>query len=388
MKQWGAELAGEDDGAERSHVPSQKRLDEARREGRVLTSKEMMVFVTMLAGTLVIVASPTFGTMVAARWSRHLRLGGGDALDAALLPALSAAGVEVLAVSLVVAIPVMLAAVLAQVAMGGLSWSSKGYAFKPEKLDPLKGLGRMVSMSALVELGKALAKVGLLLSATLWITWAAMPEIIVLGSMPPGDAAKVFANLTFRLFAALTVVLGLIGVADLAWQSHKMQKSLRMTFDEVKRENREDNGAPEVKGRLRRMQMEASRRGGRERAALADVPTASAVITNPTHFAVAIRYVSGRDDAPTIVATGRDRMAAQVIAQARKAGVPVLSLPPLARALYFTGDIGTVIHAGLYAAVATVLAHVWRVERGLQEDVPEIDLPNDMRFDARGHKAG
>jgi flagellar biosynthetic protein FlhB len=192
--------------------------------------------------------------------------------------------------------------------------------------------------------------------------------------------------MVFRLFAALTLVLGVIGAADLLWQSHTMQKSLWMTFDEVKRENREDNGSPEVKGRLRRMQMEASRRGARERAALVDVPTASAVITNPTHFAVAIRYVPGQDNAPEIIATGRDRMAAQIIARARKAGVPILGMPPLARALYFTGEIGGVIHAGLYGAVAVVLAHVWRVERGLREDLPEIDLPDDLKFDAQGHR--
>jgi flagellar biosynthesis protein FlhB len=379
-------MAGQDDGAERNQDPTQKRLDEAKREGRVLTSKEMMVFVTMAAATVVVVISPDFGPMIAARWARHLRLDGGDALDAAMLSALGAAGNEVLAVSLMVAIPVMLAAVLAQAAMGGIGWSPKGYAFKPEKLDPLQGLGRMVSMSALVELGKALAKVGLLLSVTFWITKEALPEIVVLGSMPPGDASKVFADLTVQLFAGLTLVLGLIGVADLAWQSHKMQKSLRMTFDEVKRENREDNGSPEVKGRQRRLQMEASRRGTRERAALSEVPSATAVITNPTHFAVAIRYVAGKDDAPTIIATGRDRMAQQVIARARKAGVPVLGLPPLARALYFTGDIGTMIHPGLFGAVAAVLAHVWRVERGLQEDMPDIELPEDMEFDSRGHK--
>jgi len=380
-------MAGNDDGAERNHAPSQKRLDEARREGRVLTSKEMMVFVTMAAGTLVVAVSPALGNMVAARWSRHLRLGGGDALDAALLPAINAAGIEVMTVSLLVAVPVMLVAILAQTAMGGLGWSSKGYAFKPEKLDPMKGLARMVSMTAVVELTKALAKVGMLLSVTFWIVLEAMPQILILGHMPPGDAAAVAAELVFRLFAGLTLALGLIGVADLAWQSHTMQKSLRMTFDEVKRENREDNGSPEVKGRLRRMQIEASRRGARERTALADVPTASAVITNPTHFAVAIRYIAGQDEAPTIIATGRDRMAAQVIDRARKAGVPILGLPPLARALYFTGDIGGVIHAGLYGAVATVLAHIWRVERGLREDLPEIDLPEDLHFDARGHRA-
>jgi flagellar biosynthesis protein FlhB len=379
-------MAENDDGAERSHAPTQKRLDDARREGRILTSKDMMVFATMAAGTMVIAAGPSVGSMMAQRWSRYLRLDGPDTLDAALMPAVASAGIEVMALSLAVAVPCILAAIVAQAAMGGIGWTAKGFAFKPDKLDPIKGLGRMVSASALVELGKSLAKVGLLLAVTLWVAWDAMPLIVVLGDMTPGDASRMAADLVFRLFAALTVVLGLIGAVDLIWQSHTMQKSLWMTFDEVKRENREDNGSPEVKGRLRRMQIEASRRGARERGALADVPTASAVITNPTHFAVAIRYVPGTDDAPIIIATGRDRMAAQVIAAARKAGVPIIGMPPLARALYFTGDIGAVIHAGLYGAVATVLAHIWRIERGLREDLPEVDLPDDLKFDAQGHR--
>jgi flagellar biosynthetic protein FlhB len=381
-------MAENDDGAERSHAPSQKRLDEARREGRVLTSKEMMVFVTMAAGTLAVAASPMLGDLVAVRWSHYLRLGGAETLDAMLVPAMTAAGFDILALTVMVALPVMLAAILAQAAMGGIIWSPRGYAFKAEKLDPLKGVGRMVSMTALVELTKALAKVGLLLAVTVWIVLDAMPEITVLGHVPPGNAAAMSVDLVVRLFGGLTLVLGLIGAADLAWQSYSLQKSLRMTFDEVKRENREDNGAPEVKGRLRRLQLEASRRGGRERAALADVPQASVVVTNPTHFAVAIRYDQGQDEAPVIIATGRDRMAARVIETARKAGVPILGLPPLARALYFTGDIGVIIPSGLYGAVATVLAHIWRVERGFSEAVPEVDLPAGYHFDARGRRAG
>jgi flagellar biosynthetic protein FlhB len=230
----------------------------------------------------------------------------------------------------------------------------------------------------------SVAKVVLLGAVSLGVILQGLPELIVLGQMPLGDASNVMASFVIRLFGGMTLMLAIIGGADLAWQRHTHTKSLRMTFDEVKRENREDNGSPELKGKLRSLQIEASRRGSRERAALPDVPTATAIITNPTHFAVALRYRPGTDEAPVIIATGRDRMAAQVIERARKAGVPVLRMPPLARALYFTGDIGTPIHEGLYSAVAAVLAHVWRVDRGMAETPPEIDLPRDLRFDARG----
>jgi flagellar biosynthesis protein FlhB len=381
-------MASPDDGAERNQDPTQKRLDDARREGKVLTSKEMMVFSSMAAGTLFVVILAALGPMTATRWAAHLNIASGDALDSALLPAIAEAGKEVLAIALFIAVPVAVTALLAQAGMGGLHWTNKNYTFKPEKINPMAGFKRMVSMSALVELGKAVAKVALLSSVALTVVLKGMSELTSLGQMPTGDAVRVLFALVLQLFIGLTLVLGLIGLVDLLWEAKKLNKSLKMTFDEVKREHREDNGSPEMKGKLRRMQMEMSRRGARERAALRDVPSATAIITNPTHFAVAVRYRAGEDDAPYIIATGRDRMAAQVIEKAHKSGVPILRLPPLARALYFTGDIGTPIHEGLYGAVATVLAHIWRIERGLREETPEIELPQDLQFDSNGHKPG
>jgi flagellar biosynthesis protein FlhB len=381
-------MAGPDDGAERNQDPAQKRLDEARRDGRLLTSKEMMVFASMAAGTLFVMILSGLGPMTATRWAAHLRIPSGDGLDAALMPAIAEAGKEVLLLSLFIAVPIAVTAVLAQAGMGGLHWSNKGYAFKPEKVNPMAGFKRMVSLSALVELGKAVAKVGLLSAVALGVVFNGLSDLTSLGQMPTGDAVRILFALVLQLFIGLTVVLGLIGMVDLLWEAKKLNDSLKMTFDEVKREHREDNGSPEMKGKLRRMQMEMSRRGARERAALSDVPSATAIITNPTHFAVAVRYRAGQDDAPYIIATGRDRMAAQVIEKARKSGVPILRLPPLARALYFTGDIGTPIHEGLYGAVATVLAHIWRIERGLREEIPEIELPQDLQFDSNGHKPG
>jgi flagellar biosynthesis protein FlhB len=377
-----------DDGAERSQDPTQKRLDEARTEGRILSSKELMVFAAMAAGSLVVMILPSFGPWVAARWAAHLRLGSRDDLDAALIQAISSAAFEVLALSLLVAVPCAVAATLAQAGMGGgLLWTNKNFQFKPEKINPLAGFKRMFSANSLMELAKAVAKVIMLSSVAGVVVWNGMPEMIVLGQMASGDAARVLSQLVIQLFIGMTLVLGLIGLVDLMWETRQLTQSLRMTFDEVKRENREDNGSPELKGKLRRMQMEASQRGARERAALPQVPTASVILTNPSHFAVALRYRSGQDDAPQIIAMGRDVMAARVIALGRKNQVPILRLPPLARALYFTGDIGTPIHAALYGAVATVLAHIWRIEKGMRDDLPDIDLPAEMRFDARGHQA-
>lgn len=378
-------MSGEDDSGERSQEPTQKRLDQAQRDGKVLSSKDLVTFTTLAAATLLATAAPALGPWIATHWAASLRIAPATSLDDALMPALVSAGQAVIVLSALVAMPVALAAIVTQLGMGGLHWIPKGYAFRAEKLDPIKGLGRMVSVNALVELIKAIAKVSLLLAATAWVVMAALPELAGLGAMALGDTAAVLTSLVLRLLVALTLVLGLIGLADFAWSWYQHTQSLRMSLAEVRREMREDNGSPELKGRQRQMAQQASRRS-RERAALPDVAEATAVITNPTHFAVALRYRPGTDAAPHIVATGSDHMAQEVIKRARRAGVPVLGMPPLARALYFTGDIGAPIHEGLFSAVAAVIAHVWRVERGLREAEPEIDLPPELRFNAYGRR--
>jgi flagellar biosynthetic protein FlhB len=377
-------MAGPDDSAERSHAPTARRLEQARREGQILTSKEMMIFATMAAGILALALLAMWAPRAAARWAADLRLPSGDAADAALLPAVAAAGWQVVTVTLIIAGPVMVAAIAAQAATGGIGWTAKNVAPKPKKLNPLSGLKRMVSANALVELGKAVAKVLLLSAVGLAVVMDALPQLLVLGGMPTGDALGVISALLLRFLVALTLVLGLIGAVDLFWQARKHSKQLFMTLAEVKRENREDNGSPELKGKLRRLQMEASQRGARERAALPQVDGASVLVTNPQHFAVAMRYSPGRDDAPVLVAAGRDMLAARMRQRARDARVPVLEAPSLARALYFTGQIGSSIDPRLYTAVAAVLAHVWRLERGEAGDLPGIDLPPEMRFDANG----
>ena len=377
-------MAAPDDSAERTEEPTARKLEQARRDGQVLASKEMMVFAAIAAATAVLLLLPVLGGAILSRWQAYLsnaaRLG-----DEALLHALHQGGRDVLLAAGIVGVPVMILMIATQVTIGGLNWTAKGFAFKPEKIDPLKGLKRMVSATALVELGKAVSKVALLGAVVLGGILLGLQSLTILGMVPLADALRLVFRLALAIFAGLTLVLALVALVDLLWQTHKHRKQLRMTVSELKRETREDNGSPEVKGKLRRLQMEASQRSARERGALDNVTDATAVIVNPAHFAVALRYLPDNDDVPVLVASGRDALALQVIDRARVAGVPVLRLPPLARALYFTGDIGQPIHEGLFGAVAAVLAHVWRLERGLHEDLPQIDLPPGMHFDANGH---
>jgi flagellar biosynthetic protein FlhB len=197
-------------------------------------------------------------------------------------------------------------------------------------------------------------------------------------------AAVVMGEATLRLMIGLALGLAAIAVLDVALQIFKMRKQLMMTLQEVKEESKEQNGSPEVKGRLRQMQMQASRDGAKRRRALDDVPRATAIVTNPTHFAVAIRYVPGETRAPVILAMGKGPMALEIMARGRKVGLAPVQIPLLARALYFTGEIEAEINEQLYAAVAAVLAHVYRLDRGEGSAPPDVNLPPELRFSEFG----
>lgn len=380
-------MAEEDDGAERSQDPTDKRKDDAREEGRVLTSKEAMVFAGFATGTALIAAAPAWMPPLVATWAQYLTLSSAPDLLDQTFARIGAAFWHVLILSVAAGLPLALATVAIQAMLGGLHFAPKAIGFKVGKIDPLAGMKRMVSATALMELVKAVVKVVALGATALVILQGLLPAMDRLWSASPADVAAVLGAGLLRLMWGLTVVLLVVGGLDVAWQWFTLRKGLMMTLQEVKDESKEQNGSPEVKGRLRQLQMEASRRAARERGALSDVPRATAVVTNPTHFAVAIRYVPGDTRAPVIVAMGRGPVAAEIRDRARKAGIAQLRIPLLARALYFTGDIGGEIAEGLYAAVAAVLAHVYRLDRGEAGAVPDVDLPMDLRFDEHGRRA-
>jgi flagellar biosynthetic protein FlhB len=374
----------EDDGAERSHQPTEKRKQDAQEEGQILTSKEAMVFAGFAVSTGLVIASAGLLPFAVAAWQEYFRLDRAEVLQDQIAARGAQAFWEILLVGVGVALPLLFAMLGLQWATGGVRIAPKALGFKLEKLDPLAGMGRMVSANALVELVKSVAKVVLLGGVALAVLRGDLPQMDRLWAVSAAEAAAILGSALVRLMLALTLVLLVIGAADLLWQWISLNKKMMMTFQEVKQESKEQNGSPEVKGRLRQLQMEASRRAAKQRNALPDVGRATAVVTNPTHFAVAIRYVAGETRAPVIVAMGKGPMAQEIRDRARKHRVPLLSIPPLARALYFTGDIGTEVQEGLYTAIAAVLAHVYRLDRGEAGDLPDIDLPAELRFTEHG----
>ncbi len=373
-----------EDGQEKTEEPSQRKLDNAAEEGKVLTSKEMFVFTSVSMGLAMLIASTPFFPKILDVW------GGLFAFDT--VTDIRSFGVAklrhifyvVILITLIIGTPLLLVSLATQAAVGGINFAPKACGFKGEKINPLSGLKRMFSVKGLVELGKSILKVVSLFSIGGWVIYAHLPGIIYLTNSTLGMALGKIGRVFPLMIGAMLVALMIIAAIDYAWQRHTHIKSLKMTLKEVKDENKQTEGSPEVKAKIRRMQMQQAAESGRQREALDNVASATTVITNPTHFAVALKYEAGEAGAPIVVAMGKGIMAEQIIERANDAKVRVLRIPLLARALYFTSDLGAEISEGLYNAVAVILAYVYRVDRGEVLDEPEISLPPEMRFDETG----
>lgn len=377
-------MAEGEGGQEKTEEATPKKREEARERGQIATSKEMFVFGGIAGATAILALSRGLLPHLAGDWASFFMFDSTTQMDTLILDRLRIGLFHVLVIPLVIALPLLGVTLLTQAAVGGIVFAPKALGFKPEKIDPLKGLKRMVSLQALVELAKALLKVSLLVTAAAVVLGPMLPAFDRMATMAPGASAALLGTGIIRVLSALTIALAIVGGVDLAWQLHSTGKQLRMSRQEIKDESKQSEGSPELKGQIRRLQMQAAQKGASRRKALADVPDATAVITNPVHFAVALKYVHGQPGAPRILAMGRGAMAHDIVDRARRAGVTVLQAPPLARALYFTGDIGIEISERLYTAVAAVLAHVYRIDNGEDEDMPDIDLPADLRLDEHG----
>lgn len=378
-------MASEDDAQEKTEEPSQRRLEKAREDGQFLTSKDMFVFSTTLAGLFLVLGLSVVIGQGVGHWRAFFVWESAETLDELIASRAWSAFVDFLVVSLIVAVPILVVVILTQAVVGaGIAFATSALAFKGSRINPLSGLKRMVSLRSLVELGKSILKVAVLGGASFLVLSGNLPGMLTLASTSLDRAiATAFANFTQLLIVA-TILLGGIGLIDYMWSRHQHMQKLRMSRQDLKEENKQSEGSPEVKSRIRRLQFEASRRAAQQAAALDNVRDATAIITNPTHFAVALRYVPGEQGAPVILAMGRGQMAERILAKGDEFDVSVFQSPLLARALFYTGEIGQEISERLFGAVAAVLAYVYRLDRGDTPDYPDIDLPDDLKFDQNG----
>ena len=378
-------MAENDQAQEKTEEPTQRRLEKAREDGDVLSSKEMFVFASSAAGLFVVLVLGLFSKNLLTGWSELFSFGHPEELLTAKIKNAWQSYELLLTAAAFFGIPCFLFVVGMQAFVGGgLSASGKALGFKFEKLNLIKGLGRIFSVKGLVELIKSVAKVVLLTSCVVIFLWFALPDILYLSAGTLENGIGILYRTLLFFILSLLMILFAIGLGDYIWSRHTWLQKLRMTKQDMKEEFKESEGSPEVKARMRRLQMEASQKAAEQSQAIENVKDATVIITNPTHFAVAIKYEPSSDDAPVILAMGKDIMAKRVIEQAELHSKTIVRSPILARALYFTGNIGQAISEQLYSAVASILAYVYQLERGVDATLQEPEIPQDFIFDENG----
>jgi len=378
-------MAENEQAQEKTEEPTQRRLEKAREDGDVLSSKEMLVFIPKMAALIIIGALGLFSKGVLDAWGSLFIFSNPDELLTAKFAKGWSGYAIVLSGAAIFGIPTMLFIILTQSFVGnGLSFNPKGFSFKVEKLNIIKGLGRIFSVKGLVELIKAIAKVVFLTAVVITFLWFSLTRIVYLNVGSLDDGIAVLYRLLILFILSILIVLCLIAIGDYIWSRHSWLQKLRMSRQDMKEEFKETEGSPEVKSRMRRLQMEASQKAMQNAQAVEQVKDATVIITNPTHFAVAIRYDQELEDVPVILAMGKDILAKRIIEQADIHAKTVVRSPTLARALYYSGEIGGAISERLYAAVASILAYVYQLERGIDASLNDVEVPADMVFDEFG----
>ena len=287
---------------------------------------------------------------------------------------------------IVFGIPLAIVCIITQFIIGGINFSLKSIYWKMEKMNPISGLKRIFSLNGLVNLVKALLKVFLLGTISFFIIKKNVPDLTYLTTTNLASAFGKTVSFFPELVLALLLGLALIAILDLAWQKYDYIKQLRMSHQDIKDEYKETDGQPEVKQKIRKLQMQAASKAAKENASLDNLSEATAIITNPTHFAVALKYEVGESKAPVVIAKGRGKVAEQIISKSSELGISKMQSPVLARAIYYTCEIGEEIISKLYSAVAIALAYIYKVNNGENMDEPEIEIPNDLVFDEFGNK--
>lgn len=372
-------MAENEDGQERTEQPSEKRLREAREQGQIPRSPELATAAVFGLAMLTLLGFGGAMAAGAARWMRQalsfagVAAGDGHALTARF-------GELALALLLVVAplfAACVLAAFVAPVVMGGITFSAAALTPDFSRLNPLHGLRRVWSSEGLAELARALLRVLLLGTVAVLALRQALPALLHLLQQPLPAALAAGARLILHLLLQLALALGVLAGADVVYQRWHYRRKLMMTRQELLEEYKETEGRPEIKAKIRRAQRELAQRRMME-----DVPRADVVLVNPTHYAVALKYEAGRMRAPRLVAKGADEIARRIRETAERHGVPIVSVPPLARALYRQVDIGREIPVNLYTAVAQILGYVyqlrhWHRHGGRRPDLPDVTWPEE-----------
>jgi len=373
----------EDD--EKTEAPTAKRKQEAVEKGDVLQSRELGTALVMIVGAAwIAVAGPWAMTALKDMLTNALSFNAG-ALENFDPMAAILATVAAVALPLVVLFGLTMAAAIgAPALLGALGFRWDAIGFKPNKMNPAAGLKRMFGLQGLIELGKGLLKVVALGAVGYWLLMDQIASIVTLGQQDLRTALDQLGGTFVFAVLVMTLALALVAGADVPAQIFQRGKRLRMSKQEIKDESKQTEGSPELKAAIRQKQMQMAMNSTRKA-----VTDATVILTNPTHFAVALRYKPGYDVAPVVLARGRGATADAIRAVATELAVPMLRYPQLTRAIYYTSRSGQLVRDDLFIAVAAILAFVFNLDRAMAEGIiqPDIDVPIGARFDEDGKSA-
>lgn len=369
-------MAAQETGQDKTEDATPKRLADARAKGDVPRSRELNTVLMMLASMLGFAFLGSTGVQAYKQLAKNQWTIARDDLfnDQAVLNGLFIPLIEALWISAPFLLLMFLAVFIGPLCMGGWVFSASSVKVDLTKLSPIAGLKKMMGIQTLAELIKALMKVILLGAVAVFLLDLHLEDYLRLGSLPIPEAINGMFNLMFYILLILILTLGLVALVDVPYQQWSHAKKLRMTLQEVKDENKEQQGNPEVKSKVRQMQQAMA--GNRM---LADVPEADVIIVNPTHFSVALKYDED-EVAPRVVAKGADHLAFKIREVGKDSDVAIFSAPPLARSLYRHTEIGETIPSELYLAVAQVLAYVMQVKQLNFTDRRRLVEPNDLQI--------
>jgi flagellar biosynthetic protein FlhB len=373
-------MAGKDDSQEKTEDPTQKKLDDSKKKGQVARSKELVIYSMLLVSSVILLF---FTPAIYASLEEHTiksftfdsrKLEGPGVMMESILEWVYLFAEMLTPIMFITAIT----AIASSVVMGGWVMSIESVRPKLEKISPAKGLKRIFSSKGLMELIKSIIKITVIGSISYLVMAHYMPDIMFLSSMDLKLSAESSLNMLGYFFLFASSGLLLVVLVDVPFQIHSTKKELMMSKQDIKDEMKDTDGRPEVK--MKRRELARKLAFARQ---MDDVPTADVVITNPTHYSIAIKY-NGTDDAPIVVAMGTDMLALKIRTIAKQYNVNVVESPPLARSLYYFSNVGEPIHHGLYEAVAKLLSYVYQLQDfqkngGNKPTLTDIEINKELR---------
>ena len=366
----------EESGQEKSEEPTQKRLDDAKKKGQIARSRELNTFVMLIASAALLTSQGgRVGQGLISMMQDNFHVSR-DVIFETQTPLVFFKqamhdGLFLIAPMLLI---LTVAAIAAPLSLGGWIFSMDSITPKFDKLDPIKGLPKLFSINGLVELGKAMVKISLVALVGWLLYHSFFAELLGLSAEPMEQAVIHGLKLIVYSFLLLSGSLVVIAAIDVPYQLWNHSKNLKMSMQEIKDEHKEAEGSPEIKGRIRRTQMEMA-----QNRMMKEVPNADVIVTNPSHYAIALKYDEASGSAPILVAKGIDLIAAQIRNIAIENDVPLVAAPPLARALYYSTELDNEIPQGLYTAVAQVLAYIFQLKEAVKNRTPKPIPPKDIK---------